>query len=76
MNRNVKCAKNQGKSNKFAFKMKICVIMVWNNFVGIKFHFYHLATILWGNFFVFSFNNKKVFYKFCYCIDYKVIYRL
>jgi len=33
-----------------------------------KFHFYYLVTILWGIFFsIISFNNGKVFYKFC-CI--------
>jgi hypothetical protein len=47
----------------YACEMQICVIVVWNNFIGIKFHFYHLATILWGNSFVFSFINNKVFYK-------------
>ncbi len=45
-------------------KCKYVVIIVWNNFVGIKFHFYHLTTILWG-FFLFFYNNDKVFYNFC-----------
>jgi len=34
-------------------KCKFVVIIMWNNFVRIKFHFYHLATILWGVFFFF-----------------------
>jgi hypothetical protein len=51
-------------------KFKSIVTVVWNNFVRIKCHFYHLVTILWGIFFFFFYSNEKVFYNFCsYIID-------
>jgi hypothetical protein len=54
----------------YACEVQICSFVVWNNFVGIKFHFYHLVTILWGNFFYFFYSNEKDFYNFCcYIID-------
>jgi len=46
-------------------KCKYVVTIEWNNSIGIKFHFYHLATMLWGMFFYFFYNNEKVFYNFC-----------
>jgi hypothetical protein len=46
-------------------KCKYVVTGMWNNSIGIKFHFYHLADILWGIFFCFFYNNEKVFYIFC-----------
>jgi hypothetical protein len=50
-------------------KCKYVVTIMWNNFARIKFHFYHLATILW-QFFLFFYNTKKVFYNFfCYIVD-------
>jgi hypothetical protein len=52
MNGSVKCVENQGrKSECMHVKCNFFVIVVWNNLVGIKFHFYHLVTILWGIFF-------------------------
>jgi hypothetical protein len=52
MNGSVKCVDNQGKNNEcMHVKCKSIVTLVWNNSIGIKFHFYHLATILQGIFF-------------------------
>jgi len=69
MNGGVKCVDNQSKNSEcMHVKCKYVVTVVWNNCIGIKFHFYHLATILWGMFFYFFIDNKKVFYKFCYYI--------
>jgi hypothetical protein len=49
MNGNVKCVENQGKKSEcMHVKCNFVVTVMWNNFVGIKFHFYHLVTILWG----------------------------
>ncbi len=67
----VKCVENQGRNIEcMHVKCKSIVIIMWNNYIGIKFHFYHLTTILWGNFFCFflPFNKEKVFYKFICCI--------
>jgi hypothetical protein len=70
MNGNVKCVEKQSKNNEcMHVKWKFVVIIVWNNSIGIKFHFYHLATILWDFIFYF-YSNEKVFYNFrCYSID-------
>jgi hypothetical protein len=69
MNDNVKCVEKQSiNSECMHVKCKTIVTIMWNNSTGIKFHVYHLATILWGNLFsIFSFNIGKAFYKFC-CI--------
>ncbi len=41
MNGSVKCVEKQGRNTKcMQVKWKIVIIVVWNNFVGIKFHFY------------------------------------
>ncbi len=41
MNGKVKCVENQGRPSEcMNVKCKCIVIVVWNNFVGIKFHFY------------------------------------
>jgi hypothetical protein len=48
-------------------KCKFVDTIKWNNFARIKFHFYHLATILRG-FFLFLYINEKVFYNFNYYI--------
>jgi len=71
MNGNVKCVEKQGKNSEcMHVKCKYVVIIMWNKFARIKFHFYHLATILWGIFFYFLNSNEKVFYNFCcYIID-------
>jgi hypothetical protein len=37
-----KCVQKQGKNIEcIHMKCKYVVIVAWNNFVGIKFHFYH-----------------------------------
>jgi hypothetical protein len=42
MNGNVKCVKNEGRNNEcMHVKCKYIATIVWNNSVGIKFHFYH-----------------------------------
>jgi hypothetical protein len=42
MNGNVKCVEKQGINiESMHVKCKSIIIVVWNNFVGIKFHFYH-----------------------------------
>jgi hypothetical protein len=42
MNGSVKCVENQGINTKcMNVKCKSIVTIVWNNFIGIKFHFYH-----------------------------------
>jgi hypothetical protein len=41
MNGKVKCVENQGRPSEcMNVKCKCIVIVVWNNFVRIKFHFY------------------------------------
>jgi hypothetical protein len=51
MNGRVKCVENQGiTSDCMHVKCKSVVTIEWNIFAGIKFHFCHLATILWGFF--------------------------
>jgi hypothetical protein len=68
MNGKVKYVENQGKNSEcMLVKCKSIVIIVWNNFVGIKFHFYHLVTILGKKISIF-YRNRKVCYKFCCCI--------
>jgi hypothetical protein len=58
MNGNVKCVENQGKNNEcMHVKCKYVVIVVSNNSIGIKFHFYHLATML-GNFFCYTIDES------------------
>ncbi len=53
MNGSVNCVEKQGKNNEcMHMNYKYVVTVVWNNFAGIKFHFYHLATML-GIFFHF-----------------------
>jgi hypothetical protein len=71
MNGSVKCVENYGRINGYMHvKCKFVVIVVWNNFVRIKFHFYHLAAILWGIFLGFFYNNENFFYNlYCYNID-------
>jgi hypothetical protein len=51
----------------YACEMQICCYSNVKYSIGIKLHFYHLATILWGIFFYFSFANEKVFNKFYCC---------
>jgi hypothetical protein len=47
MNGSVKCVDNQCRNNgSMHVKCKYVITVVWNNFTRIKFHFYHLATIL------------------------------
>jgi hypothetical protein len=47
MNGNVKGVEKQSRNRKCMHVMcKFVIIVVWNNYAGIKFHFYHLATIL------------------------------
>jgi hypothetical protein len=59
----------------YACEMQICCYKNVEYFARIKFHVYHLATILWGIFFpIFSFSNKNVFYKFCCYIIEESIY--
>jgi hypothetical protein len=53
INGNVKCVENQGRNIKCMHVKCKSIVTVWNNYVGIKFHLYHLTTILWGNFFYF-----------------------
>jgi len=63
MNNNVKCVENQGKNNEcMHVKCNFVVTVVWNNFVKMKFHFYHLVTILWGIVFCFFFTIMKRFF--------------
>jgi hypothetical protein len=71
MNGSVKCVENQGRKIEcMHVKCKYVITIVWNNSTGIKFHLYHLATILWGNFSICFYNNEKVSYNFCgYTID-------
>jgi hypothetical protein len=71
MNGSVKCVENQRKNSEcMHVKCKFVVIVMWDNYLGIIFHFYHLATILWGFFSVFLNNNEKFFYNFyCYIVD-------
>jgi hypothetical protein len=58
MNCKVKCVENPSRNSEcMHMKCKFVLIVVWNNFVGIKFHFYHLVTILWGNFVIVMWNN-------------------
>jgi hypothetical protein len=71
MNGNLKCVENQGKNSEcMHVKCKYVVIVIWNNSARIKFHFYHLVTILWGIIIIIIiiiiiYDNDKVFYKFC-----------
>jgi hypothetical protein len=65
MNGRVKCVENPGRNSEcMHVKCKFVVIVVWNNFVGIKF----TSTIwqpYWGIFFFcFCYNNKHVFLQF------------
>jgi hypothetical protein len=42
MNESVKCVENQGQNSEcMHVKCKYVVTIMWNNSVGIKFHFYH-----------------------------------
>jgi hypothetical protein len=62
MNGNVECVDKQGRNSEcMHVKCKFVVTIMWNNFVGIKFHFYHFATILWGIFFYFFAVMKRIF---------------
>jgi hypothetical protein len=71
MNGNVKCVDNQCKNTEcMHVNCKFIVIVMWNNLIGIKFHFYHLATILSGIYIYIFYSHEKVFYNFyCYTID-------
>jgi hypothetical protein len=45
MNGNVKCVENQGINIEcMHVKCKSIIIVVWNNFAGIKFHFYQCGS--------------------------------
>jgi hypothetical protein len=60
MNGNINCFENQGINIEcMHVKCKFVVIVMWNNFAIIKFHFYHLATILWGIVFCFFIVMKR-----------------
>jgi hypothetical protein len=71
MNGNIKCVENQGKNYECVHvKYKFVITIMWNNYTRIKFHLYHLATILWGIFFCFFYSNENVFYNFyCYIVN-------
>jgi len=58
MNGSVKCVEKHGRNIEcMHVKCKFVVIVVWNKFTRIKFHVYHLVTILWGIFFLFFFST-------------------
>jgi hypothetical protein len=47
MNGSVKCVEKQNiNSECIHVKYKYVVIVTWNNYARIKFHLYHLVTIL------------------------------
>jgi hypothetical protein len=47
MNGSVKYVENQGKNSEcIHVKCKFIVTVVWNNYVEIKFHFYHIFLLI------------------------------
>jgi hypothetical protein len=46
----------------YASEMEICCYSSVKYFVRIKFHLYHLVTILWGIFFLFSLSVMGRFF--------------
>ncbi len=65
MNGNVNCVEKHGRNIEcMQMKCKYVGIVVWNNFAKNKFHVYHLAPILWGICFCFSFSVGRCFTNF------------
>ncbi len=62
MNGSVNCVEKQGKNSEcMHVNCNFFVIIMWNNFLGIKFHSYHLVTILGRNVFCFCTIMKRFF---------------